>query len=124
MALWREALLAQRVLEGRTRGYRHHPQLDRFRACRDPVAAIGSYLRPILAEAVDRGYAFNASLIVSSRRLAAMEATDGQLRFEARHLRSKLAIRSPRLVGRVPARRADPHPLFRVVTGPRASWER
>ena len=124
VALWREALLAQRVLEGRTRGYRHHPQLDRFRACSDPVAAIGSYLRPILAEAVDRGYAFNTALIVSRRRLGALEATDGQLRFEARHLRAKLAVRSPQLVRRVPARRVDPHPLFRLVTGPRAPWER
>ncbi len=31
VALWREALLAQAVLAGRTRGYRHHPQLARFR---------------------------------------------------------------------------------------------
>ncbi len=27
VALWREALLAQAVLRGRTVGYRHHPQL-------------------------------------------------------------------------------------------------
>lgn len=124
VALWREALLAQRVLEGRTRGYRHHPQLDRFRACSDPIAAIGAYLRPILAEAVDRGYSFNASLIVGSRPLAAIEATDGQLRFEARHLRAKLANRSPQLVRRVSTRRVDPHPLFHIVTGRRAPWER
>jgi hypothetical protein len=32
VAAWREALLAQAVLAGATRGYRHHPQLDRFRA--------------------------------------------------------------------------------------------
>jgi hypothetical protein len=31
VALWREALLAQKVLQGATRGYRHHPQLARFR---------------------------------------------------------------------------------------------
>jgi hypothetical protein len=31
VALWREALLAQAVLRGRTRGYRH-PQLARFRS--------------------------------------------------------------------------------------------
>ena len=30
-ACWREALLAQAVLAGRTRGYRAHPQLERFR---------------------------------------------------------------------------------------------
>ena len=30
LALWREALLARAVLGGRTRGYRNHPQLERF----------------------------------------------------------------------------------------------
>ena len=29
-ACWREALLAQKVLTGATRGYRRHPQLERF----------------------------------------------------------------------------------------------
>ena len=33
---WREALLAQAVLAGRTRGYREHPQLLRFREHPDP----------------------------------------------------------------------------------------
>ncbi|MFC2473489.1 MAG: pyrimidine dimer DNA glycosylase/endonuclease V, partial [Actinomyces sp.] len=32
VACWRESLLAQAVLAGRTRGYRNHPQLERFRA--------------------------------------------------------------------------------------------
>ena len=31
VALWREALLAKQVLEGGTKGYRNHPQLDRFK---------------------------------------------------------------------------------------------
>jgi len=37
VACWRESLLAQAVLAGRTRGYRNHPQLERFRAVPDPV---------------------------------------------------------------------------------------
>ena len=37
VALWREALLARAVLRGKTRGYRHHPQLHRFRASATPV---------------------------------------------------------------------------------------
>nr|WP_253280607.1 pyrimidine dimer DNA glycosylase/endonuclease V [Arcanobacterium phocae] len=32
IAGWREGLLAQKVLAGLTKGYRHHPQLERFRA--------------------------------------------------------------------------------------------
>jgi pyrimidine dimer DNA glycosylase len=61
VAQWREGLLAQAVLLGRTKGYRHHPQLDRFRAAHAQAAAcIGAYLRIVHAEAVSRGYAFAA----------------------------------------------------------------
>jgi len=31
VALWRETLLAKNVLEGKTTGYRNHPQLERFK---------------------------------------------------------------------------------------------
>ena len=44
VALWREALLAQAVLRGLTRGYTRHPQLDRFRAAPSPVGALAAYL--------------------------------------------------------------------------------
>ena len=40
VALWREGLLARKVLQGRTRGYRHHAQLIRFRSRKNPEAAI------------------------------------------------------------------------------------
>lgn len=124
VALWREALLAQRVLEGGTRGYRHHPQLERFRRADEPEAAIATYLRAVLAEAAARGYAFQARLIGSERHHAELAATDGQLRFEAGHLRRKLAARRPELASRVPLREIAPHPLFRVVPGPVEAWER
>jgi hypothetical protein len=44
VALWREGLLAQKVLQGRTTGYRSHPQLHRFRQSGEPLAAIATYL--------------------------------------------------------------------------------
>lgn len=66
LAAWREGLLAQKVLLGETRGYRHHPQLERFRLAPDPA------------------------------RHAAL-----------RELASPL-----------------PHPLFHLVPGPMADWER
>jgi hypothetical protein len=31
VALWRETLLAKHVLEGKTKGYKNHPQLNRFK---------------------------------------------------------------------------------------------
>ena len=40
VALWRESLLAQKVLKGETKGYRHHPQLRRFIAHQDEETAM------------------------------------------------------------------------------------
>lgn len=58
VALWREALLAQAVLRGRTTGYTRHPQLERFRRAPSPVASVAAYLKIVSAEAATRGYAF------------------------------------------------------------------
>jgi hypothetical protein len=44
LACWRETLLAQKVLMGKTLGYQHHPQLIRFRACPEPYNALATYL--------------------------------------------------------------------------------
>jgi len=56
VALWREGLLAQKVLLGETKGYRFHPQLERFNAHRNPVAAICTYLWAVAEEARARGF--------------------------------------------------------------------
>ena len=63
VALWREALLAQAVLRGDTKGYRHHPQLARFKAAHKPLHAITAYLSAIHKEAVRRNFKFDASKI-------------------------------------------------------------
>lgn len=63
VALWREALLARKVLSGLTKGYKHHPQLARFRSCDNPIGAIDWYLSFVLDEARRRNYNFDASKI-------------------------------------------------------------
>jgi hypothetical protein len=63
VALWREALLAQKVLQGKTAGYRSHPQLRRFREAAEPVAAVSAYLWAVHDEATRRGFAFDASKV-------------------------------------------------------------
>src|SRR5678815_1718275 len=63
VALWREALLARAVLRGETSGYKHHPQLDRFKTHAQPRSAINSYLAGVYAEALARGYSFDATKI-------------------------------------------------------------
>src|ERR1051326_8389356 len=82
VALWREALLARAVLQGRTRGYRHHPQLERFRAHATPRAAICAYLGAVHAESIARGYSFDGSKAGPQRAAALMPVTRGQLAHE------------------------------------------
>jgi hypothetical protein len=124
-ALWREALLAKAVLAGRTRGYRKHPQLERFRAHESPRAAINAYLAPIHAEATRRGYAFDQSKIGPLTDVEPIPVTGGQLAFEWRHLMKKLSTRNKTVYRQwAGTRRAQCHPLFRRVHGAIEIWER
>ena len=125
VACWRESLLAQKVLAGKTVGYTRHPQLARFRVLDDPLAGIGSYLRGLADEAGRRGYRFDITRIVRSDRALTLTVTRGQLDVEASHLLAKLKERSPERVAGFP-KPADllPHPLFTVIPGPVADWER
>lgn len=63
VALRREDLLARAVLRGDTKGYRHHPQLERFKATPEPMQAIAAYLAGIHQEADRRNFNFNVSKI-------------------------------------------------------------
>ncbi len=125
LALWREGLLARQVLRGKTRGYRHHPQLLRFRQQRSPAQAIAAYLRGVHAESRARGYRFDASKLGRGGRNVTLVETRGQLLHEWAHLRRKLRARAPRLY-RATRALAVPqaHPLFRIVPGAVRDWER
>lgn len=124
VALWRETLLAKAVLAGRTKGYRHHPQLARFREHPTPRLAINAYLKLIHTEATARGYAFDRRKIGRVGRVARLPVTRGQLRHEWEHLLRKLAVRSPAVHARWQRTRPQPHPLFRLKAGPVAPWEK
>ena len=123
IACWREALLAQAVLAGRTAGYRHHPQLTRFREAQDPMAAIGAYLTGLADEATARGYRFDRTRIDGPLESAPISVTSGQLRLECDHLAAKLRVRSPEWLPRLDAS-PTPHPLFVTVDGSPEPWER
>lgn len=125
VAGWREALLAQAVLAGRTSGYQNHPQLIRFRDCHDPMAAIAAFLWGLHREAVLRGYRFNKEKIVNEGSLTGgIPVTWGQLDHEWAHLGEKLARRSPEDAKRWRDSTPTPHPLFTPVPGAVESWER
>ena len=125
VAAWREALLAQKVLAGKTKGYRHHPQLARFQSQRNPSAAIATFLTGLADEAEARGYHFDVTKISRPRMRGQIAETKGQLLFEWKHLRSKLRARAPQLARQFrPVAQPDPHPLFRIVPGPVRPWEK
>ena len=125
VALWREALLAQAVLQGRTRGYREHPQLSRFRDSRTPVAMIASYLRVVHAEGARRGFRLDRGKIVRAGPADPGRTTRGQMAYEWHHLMNKLSDRDPERFRRLSRiRRPCAHPLFRVVAGGVEAWER
>jgi hypothetical protein len=125
VALWREALLAQAVLRGQTSGYTRHPQLLRFRDRSSPVGCIAEYLRAVHDESVTRGYRFARDKISRSRAPDQLTVSRGQLEFEWHHLMQKLRTRDPQRRARFAAIKApQPHPLFRIVRGDVASWER
>jgi hypothetical protein len=125
VAAWREALLAQKVLAGLTRGYRHHPQLVRFQRHSDPMAAIGAFLSGLAREAESRGYHFDGTKISKAGFRVRIAETRGQLLYEWGHLKAKLRVRAPmdakKLRGGGDPR---PHPLFRIGPGAVRAWER
>jgi len=130
LAAWREGLLAQKVLKGETKGYRNHPQLLRFRAAADPVAAIGAYLWRIAGEAAARGYSFDTGKIeVAAPKGAAkrrkISVTAGQAAYEMALLKRKLALRdSERLTALRDINVPVLNDAFEIVDGTIERWEK
>lgn len=124
VALWREALLAKHVLESRTKGYKHHPQLIRFRQCPEPLGAINQYLTEVYNEAVIRGYKFNSDKIDRDLAASMLTVTTGQMEYERGHLLNKLQIRDPEKYKKLRDTRVfEPHPMFSVSNGGIENWE-
>jgi len=127
VALWREGLLAKRVLENRARGYRNHPQLLRFKNYERPVDLIDAYLYQVYLVARSRGYLFDLSKIRAIELYGVSKVTRGQLVFEFNHLLRKLEKRDrerlEELRGLDPGR-IEANPVFQVVEGGVEDWER
>ncbi len=125
VALWREALLARNVLAGNTKGYKNHPQLNRFRAAPLPLQAINAYLIEVYNEAVKRDYHFNQQKIDwDVGDCKQITVTQGQLVYEFSHLLVKLKKRDPSLFVKIKdIKLIKQHPLFSLIDGEIADWE-
>ncbi len=124
VALWREALLAQKVLQGNTKGYKEHPQLIRFRETEDPLGVIASYLLGVAVEADNRGYQFDRSKVAANRCEIKIPVTTGQVRYEFEHLMRKLKVRDREQYLKLRKNtRIHLHPIFKKVKGGIEPWE-
>ncbi len=125
VALWREGLLAKKVLENQTRGYRNHPQLSRFKESAHPLAFMNTYLHLVCDEAVRRGYSFDRSKLEPRRRLAKkISVQSGQVDYEWQHLMRKLKTRSHEDFENLKSVvKPSVHPLFKRTRGGIEPWE-
>lgn len=122
LALWRESLLAKKVLLGETKGYTNHPQLERFKDL--PITAINTYLFYIYEEAKERNYDFNLSKVGKVNLTTKISITDKQLQYEFGHLLRKLEIRNEEKFEKIKKLKVEAHPIFNIVKGKIARWEK
>jgi hypothetical protein len=134
VACWRETLLAKHVLEGKTKGYRNHSQLVRFKNHNDSLKAINFYLQHLFLESKRRGFNFDSSKFEKSSEdnFGLVPLNKGQLLFEFEHLYKKLKLRSPLELCfslenlqslNLQELRGFVHPLFVLKEGLVEDWE-
>jgi hypothetical protein len=125
VAVWREGLLALHVLQGKTKGYTHHPQLIRFQNHPSPIQAITAYLHTIVDEADLRKFSFDREKLGPREIVELIPVTLGQLQYESEHLRQKLLERDKAKFNALPMNTPlQVHPLFKLIPGNKEFWEK
>lgn len=127
IALWREGLLAQKVLLGKTRGYKNHPQLIRFKKTKDGVRMLGFYLLEVAKEAKKRGYNFDVKKILKtdSKIKEKIPVTKGQTEYELKLLICKLQKRDRKRCQELNNHfRIKTNKIFRKIPGGIETWEK
>ena len=124
VALWREALLAKNVLAGLTKGYKNHPQLDRFYTHENACEAINAYLAGVYAQACARGYKFDAAKVgeFDERNLTKIAVSRGQIEYV---LQEKLKSRDIKAYERnLSVKNIEIASIFKEVDGEIEPWEK
>ncbi len=124
VALWRETLLAKHVLEGKTKGYKNHPQLQRFKKAKYPLELINQYLSEVYHEALNRNYNFDKRKINWTFKKCKVPVTTGQVNYEVEHLLYKLKKRDYHKYKELKLKSTfDIHSTFKLVDGEIEEWE-
>jgi hypothetical protein len=125
VALWRETLLAKNVLAGQTKGYKNHPQLERFKYGNKSVTLINNYLEIVHQESKERQYNFDKSKFSVSKSKLYIPVTDAQIQYEFEHLLKKLKVRDHERYKKLKNLSSiHTHPLFFITKGDIEIWER
>ena len=130
VALWRETLLAKKVLEGKTLGYKNHSQLIRFKQTENPIDYINFYLYQVFLEAGKRNYSFSKEKFdynIRLKKLKKIFVNDKQINFEFSHLLSKLNQRDKKKflqLKKVNSENILIHSLFEKKKGEIEVWEK
>jgi len=124
VALWRETLLAKNVLRANTKGYKNHPQLNRFKNTEKPIDAINHYLSTIYYEAEARGYKFDKEKIDWNFVPIKLNVTLGQINYESAHLSKKLYVRNLDKYNTLLSEKTIvSNPIFIIIEGEIENWE-
>lgn len=125
LGVWREGLLAKKVLEGKTKGYKNHPQLTRFKKYKKPLLAINTYLTQIYNEGRKRGYKLDKNKIEFINLKKIMFVSSKQVEFEFKHLLKKLKLRDRKKYKELLlVKKPKVNPIFKVRIGKIEKWEK
>lgn len=116
LAVWREWLLAKHVLEWKTKWYKNHPQLIRFKIYENSIGWINNYLSHILLESKNRWYKFDWSKVKFNKDQRIINVTKWQIAFEFKHLLKKLKSRTPIKYKEIKdIKEIETHPTFKII---------
>ena len=124
VALWRETILAKNVLEEKTKRYKNHPQLIRFKNSANPLQGINQYLAAVYKESQTRGYHFNKDKLKIYKEPITLTVTRRQIEYETQHLLKKMKTRDMERYHRLlNETNIEPHPIFKIIDGEIEVWE-
>lgn len=122
-------LLAKNVLQGKTKGYKNHPQLIRFKNSQDPIKSIDFYLSLIYLESLKRNFNFNKTKFKTTDFKEKIIINKEQIKFEFNHLQKKLKERNfekylenKTLFSK--NNKIESNNLFNIIAGPIEHWEK